>query len=80
MHPAIKAGNPNLMNREQSDTNNWFTPLYPTAWHMIPPAVTDSEGRFQLAGVGGDRVIQLNVSGPGVRFASVSVLTRRRCG
>ena len=76
MRTAIMAGNPNLLNREQSDPANWFAPLYPTAWHMIPPAVTDSEGRFQLGDGGGDRVIQLNVSGPGVRFASVSVLTR----
>ncbi len=76
MHPAIKAGNPFLMTRQQCDTNNWFTPLYPTAFRMIPPAVTDSEGRFQLAGVGGDRAIRLEVSGPGIRYDSVSVITR----
>jgi hypothetical protein len=35
MHPAIKAGNPNLMTREQTGTNNWFTPLYPTAWKTM---------------------------------------------
>ena len=76
MRTAIMAGNPNLLNREQSDPANWFAPLYPTAWKMIPPATTDSEGRFQLAGVGGDRAIRLQVSGPGLRSASVSVLTR----
>ena len=76
MHPAIKARNPNLMTREQTDTNNWFTPLYPTAWRMIAPATTDSEGRFQIVGVGGDRAVRLQVSGPGLRSATVSVLTR----
>ena len=76
MHPAIDAGNPFLMTRPQCDTNNWFTPLYPTAFRMIPPAVTDSEGRFRLAGTGGDRAIRLQVSGPGIRSDTVSVLTR----
>ena len=76
MHPAIDAGNPFLMTRPQCDTNNWFTPLYPTAFKMIPPAVTDSEGRFRLAGTGGDRAIRLQVSGPGIRSDTVSVLTR----
>ena len=76
MHPAIKAGNPGLMTREQTDTNNWFTPLYPNAWSMIAPPVTDAEGRFELAAVGGDRAIRLHVAGPGIRSATVSVLTR----
>ena len=76
MHPAIKAGNPDLMTREQTDTNNWYTPLYPNAWTMIAPAVTNAEGRFQLTAVGGDRAIRLHVSGPASRSASVSVLTR----
>jgi beta-lactamase regulating signal transducer with metallopeptidase domain len=76
MHAAIKAGNPGLMSREESDPNNWFTPLYPTAWRMIPPATTDEEGRFRIAGVGLDRAIRLAVSGPGIRSDTVSVLTR----
>ncbi len=76
MHDAIKAGNPNLMSREQPDPNHWFTPLYPTAWRLIPPATTDAEGRFQIAGVGQDRAIQLAISGPGIRSAAASVLTR----
>jgi hypothetical protein len=76
MHPAIKEGDPNFMTREQVDTNNWFTPLYPTAWRMIPPATTDADGQFRIAGVGGDRAIKLHVDGPGIRSTYVSALTR----
>ncbi len=76
MRAAIKAGKPTFMSREESDPNHWFTPLYPTAWKMITPGTTDLEGRFRLAGVGRDRAIKLAVSGPGVRCATFSVLTR----
>ena len=76
MHPAIKSGDANFMTREQNDVNGWFSPLYRTAWNMIPPATTDSEGRFRLAGVGSDRAVRLHVTGPGIRSANVSVLTR----
>ena len=76
MPAAIKAGDPNLMTREETDPTRWFTPLYPTAWKMIPSATTDSDGRFRLAGVGADRAVRLQVSGAGIRSADVSVLTR----
>lgn len=76
MHPAIAAGDPDLMTREQTDVNHWFTPLYPTAWTALAAATTDAEGRFRMAGVGGDRAVTLDVSGPGVWSASFSVLTR----
>ena len=76
MHPAIKAGDTKLMTRQETDVNGWFSPLYPTAWKMIPPATTDAEGRFRLAGVGSDRAVRLRVTGPGIRSDSVSVLTR----
>ncbi|MDB5301681.1 MAG: blaR1 3, partial [Phycisphaerales bacterium] len=80
MHPAIKAGDTNLMTREQTDPNNWFTPLYRTAWKVIGPATTNADGRFQIAGVGGDRAVNLVVNGPGIRTANVSVLTRDDVG
>jgi hypothetical protein len=76
MDAGIKAGDLNLMSREESDPNGWYAPLYPTAWGVIPPATTDREGRFQLAGVGRDRAVRLVVSGPGIRSNTVSVLTR----
>jgi protocatechuate 3,4-dioxygenase beta subunit len=76
MHPAIKANDTNLMTQEQTDPNNWFTPLYPTAWSVIQPATTDAEGRFRLTGLGFDRAVKLEVTGPGIRRTSFSVLTR----
>ena len=74
--PAIKAGDANIMTREESNANNWFTPLYRTAWKVIAAATTDTDGRFRLDGVGGDRVVRLEVTGPGIRSATVSSLTR----
>jgi hypothetical protein len=76
MHPAIKAGDLNLMDRRESDPNEWYTPLRPAAWRMIPSATTDREGRFKIAGIGRDRAIRLNVTGPGIGSTNVSVLTR----
>jgi len=76
MDAAIKAGDLNLMTREESDPTRWYAPLYPTAWGVIPPATTDREGRFQLEGVGRDRAVRLTVSGPGIRSDTVSVLSR----
>ena len=76
MHPAIKACDTNLMSREETDVNNWFTPLYRTAWNVIPAATTDADGRFRLEGVGSDRAIKLEITGPGIRSTNVSVLTR----
>jgi beta-lactamase regulating signal transducer with metallopeptidase domain len=73
---AIKAVDLNLMTREETDTNNWFTPLYRTAWKVIAAATTDADGRFRLDGVGGDRVVRLELTGPGIRSATVSSLTR----
>lgn len=76
MHPAIQAGKPGLLTREEIDTNNWATSLYPTAWKMIPPGTTDADGRFTIVGGGTDRAVRLSVSGPGIRSATVSVITR----
>jgi len=76
MPTAIKANDPQLMTRAEVDPNNWFTPLYPTAWKMLEPVTTDVEGGFRLAGVGRDRAVQLTVQGPGIRETSICVITR----
>ena len=76
MHRAIRSNDPHLMSRKEVDPTGWFTPLYRTAWKVIPPAMTDADGRFRIAGVGCDRAINLRVVGPGIRNTEVSVLTR----
>ncbi|MGH7137698.1 MAG: carboxypeptidase regulatory-like domain-containing protein, partial [Pirellulales bacterium] len=75
MQRAIDTGDLHLMGRDEIDPNNWFSPLYRTAWKMIS-ATTDADGRFRLTGVGADRAVRLHVDGPGIRPATVSVLTR----
>ena len=37
---------------------------------------TDAEGRFRLGGVGRERVVELQIVGPTIRFADVHVMTR----
>lgn len=73
---AIKSGDASRFHREVSNQANWFNPVYPTVWRTIPTATTDMEGRFQVAGVGRDRAIRLEVTGPAIRTAFVFVLTR----
>ena len=34
MHAAIKGRDTKLMSRQEADPNNWFTPLYRTAWKV----------------------------------------------
>ncbi len=77
MPPAIKSIDTKIMSRQEVDPGDWFSPLYRTAWQVIPPATTDTEGRFRLNGVGGNRAVRLEVRGPGIRSTSVSVLTRQ---
>jgi RNA polymerase sigma factor (sigma-70 family) len=54
----------------------WRTPINSSTWKVIAPAATDADGRFRIAGVGRDWVINLGVTGPGVRPIDVTVLTR----
>ena len=37
---------------------------------------TDAEGRFRIGGIGRDRVVELQIVGPTIRFADVRVMTR----
>lgn len=43
----------------------------------LSSAVTDAQGRFQLAGIGHDRLVQLLVSGPGIATARIFARTRQ---
>ena len=72
---AILTKNPDFMTRPEADATNWFTPLYQTAWHALPLATTDADGRFTLRGAGKNRVVVLAVTGPGVRTTDAIVIT-----
>jgi RNA polymerase sigma factor (sigma-70 family) len=43
---------------------------------VIPPARTDAEGRFQIAGIGRDRVATLQIEGPTIETRRVMARTR----
>ena len=43
---------------------------------ISPVVTTDQDGRFTLTGVGDDRVVRLNVVGPGVISTDIDVMTR----
>jgi hypothetical protein len=70
---ALKALNPNVLSYHGS---SWSSPMNPLSRAMMPPATTDAEGRFRIAGVGRDRLVHLRVKGPGVLPRDVTVVTR----
>ena len=43
---------------------------------LANPIVTDADGRFRLAGLGRERLVNLRISGPGIAGASIQVMTR----
>src|SRR5262245_54465231 len=43
---------------------------------VIPPAVTDKDGRFQLKGVGRERVVELRIEGPAIVSTELWAMTR----
>jgi hypothetical protein len=53
-----------------------FSCDYPSgSWAVLPTVTSGSDGRFRLAGVGRDRMIDLRVAGPGIRPTKLSVMT-----
>ena len=44
--------------------------------HFFPPTATDKEGRFEIKGLGPERVIGLTVEGPTIESESIDVMTR----
>ena len=43
----------------------------------IPDAVADADGRFTLAGIGRERIVQMLISGPGIETREVTARTRK---
>jgi RNA polymerase sigma factor (sigma-70 family) len=43
---------------------------------VIPPAVTDAEGRFRLKGIGRERVVELRIEGPTIVSTELWAMTR----
>jgi RNA polymerase sigma factor (sigma-70 family) len=50
--------------------------IYPEAAGLEKAVATDAEGRFQLRGIGRERVAELRFEGPTIETRTVSVLTR----
>ncbi|HEX4792480.1 MAG TPA: carboxypeptidase-like regulatory domain-containing protein, partial [Humisphaera sp.] len=52
----------------------------PLAGYVVyaKPVTTDDAGRFRLAGLGHDRTVSLEVTGPGIAFSEMNVVTRRQ--
>jgi RNA polymerase sigma factor (sigma-70 family) len=48
----------------------------PALTRLFPPAVTDAQGRFQVTGVGRERIARLTIEGPTVETAEVHAMTR----
>ncbi len=55
---------------------NWSSIVNPSSAPFVPPAETDAQGRFRIAGVGRDRLVGLRVRGPGTIPMELSVVTR----
>lgn len=52
-------------------------PLGASLASLIRPAITGPDGRFRLAGLGGERLVSLLVQGPKTETQVLSVMTRR---
>jgi RNA polymerase sigma factor (sigma-70 family) len=48
--------------------------------HLFPPLTTDKDGRFQVRGVGRERVVAFTVEGPAIETRVIHVLTRPGVG
>jgi RNA polymerase sigma factor (sigma-70 family) len=57
-----------------------YPPDSRTLWRetgLVPAVTTDKEGKFELSGVGADRLVALHVSGPGLADTEVWVVSRK---
>ncbi|MBL9122707.1 MAG: carboxypeptidase regulatory-like domain-containing protein [Planctomycetaceae bacterium] len=74
LRAALAANDPSLVDVQKHHPNYWRPGIHKTAGYVLPRAVTDAEGRFQISGVGRDRAIVCSVDGPGIDATSLTVL------
>jgi protocatechuate 3,4-dioxygenase beta subunit len=61
-------------NKAHSLKTRWLT--IPSKQSIIPPAVTDRNGCFQLAGVGSECIVRLKIQGQGIAHAELRIIAR----
>jgi RNA polymerase sigma factor (sigma-70 family) len=70
---ALKAGKDDSWDLAR----NHFTGLYSLAFDLlIPPVTTGADGRFEVRGVGRERLVRLRLEGPTVATQIVNAMTR----
>jgi RNA polymerase sigma factor (sigma-70 family) len=74
--PWIHALEANPQDAERIESEFLERVLLPDARPLFPTVVTDAEGRFQLKGIGRERVVRLTLDGPTIVHNQVSVRTR----
>jgi RNA polymerase sigma factor (sigma-70 family) len=71
---ALKAKKTDAWELERT----YFTELYCRAPDLFfPPVKTDSDGRFEMRGIGRERLVHLRLEGPTIATQLVSVMTRQ---
>ena len=70
---ASKAGNQDMSENEQANLNR---PIWNAGSKASRAVVTDGEGRFTITGVGRERLIEIQYSGPTVTTKQIGILTR----
>jgi RNA polymerase sigma factor (sigma-70 family) len=64
---------PALFENQMGQTGTWMSR---DIGRILPPTVTDAEGRFVLKGIGRERVVALTIEGPTVASTNVWAMTR----
>jgi len=64
---------PAFFENQMGQTGTWMSR---DIGRILPPAVTDAEGRFVLKGIGRERVVALSIEGPTVASTNVWAMTR----
>jgi RNA polymerase sigma factor (sigma-70 family) len=67
-------------SKENHETVNWWTYgtwLYSPAFDLLfPPVTTGPDGRFEVKGIGRERIAYLRIEGPTIATQEVQVMTR----